>query len=235
MSERDITREYYLEFSSAFVRGSLLQDKTIELARKDLFEKPLAELSQYEQLELFEIGKAAKLKLHKFKITMGLARVQTVLGILRGLAPDSLLDVGSGRGVFLWPLLTEFKHLPVKCIDQNPIRCKDIEAVRKGGIERLSVLEGKIESVNLKPASFDIVTALEVLEHIDSPEEALVKALSLAKRFLIISVPSHEDDNEEHIHLFNRQSLSSILSRAGAKSCNIQYVHNHIIAVARVS
>lgn len=40
-----------------------------------------------------------------FKRTAALPRVRKVLGILHGLGPESVLDVGSGRGVFLCPLL----------------------------------------------------------------------------------------------------------------------------------
>ena len=35
----------------------------------------------------------------------------------RGLAPASLLDVGSGRGAFLWPLLEAFPGLPVIAVE----------------------------------------------------------------------------------------------------------------------
>ena len=48
-------------------------------------------------------------KLHKFKRIDELPRVRRVIGMLRGaLRPTSLLDVGSGRGAFLWPLLDAF-------------------------------------------------------------------------------------------------------------------------------
>ena len=52
-----------------------------------------------------------------------------VLGLLRGLlgaslelAAPRLLDVGSGRGAFLWPLLDAFPRLRVTAIDREA-RC----------------------------------------------------------------------------------------------------------------
>jgi hypothetical protein len=105
---------YYSELAQAFVRGRLSQpDATIE------------------------DGVRAGLRLHKFKHDTDLARVQRVLGILRGLAPQDLLDTGSGRGTFLWPLLAAFPALPVTSIDVSAQRAGDVHAVRKGGITRL--------------------------------------------------------------------------------------------------
>ncbi len=66
-----------------------------------------------------EDGSNAGLRLHKFKQNAELPRVKRVSGILRGLAPDSLLDIGSGRGTFLWPLLASFPSIQVTAIDWN--------------------------------------------------------------------------------------------------------------------
>ena len=75
---------------------------------------------------------------------------------------------------------------------------------------------------------------LEVLEHIPQAEQALAEAVRLARRFVILSVPSHADDNLEHIHLFSRERLSRLLQEAGATRVSTEAVHNHWIAVANV-
>ena len=97
----------------------------------------LGELTNLELCEIVEFGLAIGLHLHKFKRTMGLSRVQKVLGVLQGLAPINLLDVGSGRGSFLWPLLDAFPELLVTSIDKDERRVNDIQAVNKGGITNL--------------------------------------------------------------------------------------------------
>src|SRR5262249_48856867 len=76
-------------------------------------------------------------RLQKFKRTAGLPRVQRVLGILRGFHPQGVLDIGSGRGAFLWPLLDAFPTLPVIAIDRSPRRIADIAAVHRGGVTNL--------------------------------------------------------------------------------------------------
>jgi ubiquinone/menaquinone biosynthesis C-methylase UbiE len=82
--------------------------------------------------------------------------------------------------------------------------------------------------------SFDAVTFLEVLEHLTRPAQALAEAVRVARRFVIVSVPSKPDDNPEHIHLFDSATLEVMLRDAGAKRVNVQFVLNHIVATAGV-
>src|SRR5207237_88288 len=116
--------------------------------------------------QTFRAGQEAGLRLHKFKRTAGLPRVQKVLGILRGLDPADLLDIGSGRGVFLWPLLDAFPALQVIAFDRDPIRAAGLGAVGAGGLARLRAARMDIEALALPAASVEVATVLEVLEHI---------------------------------------------------------------------
>ena len=50
--------------------------------------------------EVLARGRAAGLKLHRFKKTMGLPRVRAVIGMLRGLSPESLLESGPAAASF---------------------------------------------------------------------------------------------------------------------------------------
>src|SRR6476620_8480200 len=90
---------YFVELAAAFVRGRLGErlDGEAAIAR----------------------GLEAGLRLHKFKRNSELPRVKKVIGLLRGLSPATLLDVGSGRGTFLWPLVDALPHLSVTSIDRD--------------------------------------------------------------------------------------------------------------------
>lgn len=184
--------------------------------------------------DLLKQARAAGLKLHRFKRTMDLPRVRAVLGALRGLAPESLVDFGSGRGVFLWPLLDAFPALPVTAVERDERRLGHLEAVRRGGIERLGVISGDASRLTFADGSFDGATVLEVLEHQDDPLPLAREAVRLARRFVIASVPSKPDDNPEHVQLFIGETLKALLMDAGAARVGIDYVLGHIIAVARV-
>lgn len=225
----ELEGKYFSKLAAAFVRGKL-QAKNFQ---DSLLKIPLSELNRDDQSKLISIGEKEGLKLHKFKRTMGLQRVSRVLGILRGLNPASLLDVGSGRGVFLWPLLDAFPELEVRVIEINPQRVDDIDAVNRGGITNVSAQLKDISSLDAdEMGKFDVVTMLEVLEHIADPENAIRNVLKVAGRFALFSVPLHEDDNPEHIHLFDSRQLAGLLEKNGSPRVKVDYVHNHMVIVA---
>ena len=183
---------------------------------------------------ILEAGREARLRLHRFKRTMGLARVERVLGALRGLAPTSLLDIGSGRGAFLWPLLDATPWLEITACDTLPHRVADIQAVSDGGFPKLTARLEDATELSFPDSSFDAVTALEVLEHIPDAQRAVAEAVRVARRFVIVSVPSQPDDNPEHIHLFSQTDLTRMFKVAGASRVSLDAVLNHTIVVARV-
>ncbi len=177
-------------------------------------------------------GEAAGLRLHRFKRTAELPRVRRVIGALRGLAPESLLDVGTGRGVFLWPLVDAMPDVRVLAIDRLAHRVADLAAVGRGGVERLAAARMDAVRLALADGSVDVVTVLEVLEHIPEAESAAREAMRVARRGVVATVPSHEDDNPEHIHLFDGERLGEMLRAAGARRVAVEHVRGHIVAVA---
>ncbi|MCX4240756.1 class I SAM-dependent methyltransferase [Paraliomyxa miuraensis] len=209
---------YYVELAAAFVRGRL----------------PALAAAGPDVEALVREGKAQGLSLHKFKRSATLPRVAKVLGILRGLMPGSLLDVGSGRGVFLWPLLHEMPWLSVTALDADPLRVRDLRAVHDGGIERLRALQGDAAALPVSDGVVDVATALEVLEHLTNPEDAAAELLRVASRFVVVSVPSGPDDNPQHIQLFTPDRLRDMFMDRGARRVQIEHVLGHMIAVIRV-
>ena len=203
------------QFAAAYVRGKL-PDACADLGEEELLRQ----------------GEAAGLRLNRFKRTSDLPRVRAALGAIRGIGPESLLDIGSGRGVFLWPLLDAFPQLAVTAIEPDARRRGHLEAVRDGGVGRLAVLGGEGETLPLADASFDVVTILEVLEHQERPLPLAREAVRVARRFVIASVPLHPDDNPEHVPLFTAKTLRDLLTAAGARSVRIDHVPGHIVAVA---
>jgi ubiquinone/menaquinone biosynthesis C-methylase UbiE len=207
---------YYSNLAAAFVQGKL------------------GMMPQFSVDEIIHTGLDAGLRLHKFKRNAELARVKKALGILRGLAVESLLDVGSGRGTFLFPLLDEFPDLAITAIDVSEQRAKDLNALRQGGLENFTAVRANVMQLGFENKSFDVVTLLEVMEHLAAPEKAAAEALRVARHFVILSVPSKEDDNPEHLHLFDAKRIETIFVSAGAKRIKFDYVLNHIIAVVKI-
>lgn len=224
----------YKDLAAAYVRGEgQIQDIGLP---EELMAVPLGELSEDRKDELVALGKAAELKMHYFKEKDELPRVQLVMGFLRGMVASgqiaSVLDVGSGRGAFLFPLLTEFPGLEVTSIDILPHRVALLQSVERGGVDNLHAMERNLCEWDGPEGAFDAVTLLEVLEHIPDVEKAVANAVRMAGRYIIVTVPSKPDDNPEHIHLFTKDMLSDMFLTAGCSKVKFDSLLNHLFMIA---
>ena len=206
---------HYLALAAAYARGAL--------------DRP-----ELDDQAALAAGVAANLRLHRFKRSAELPRVRRVIGALRGLGAGRLLDVGSGRGAFLWPLLDGLPEITVTAIDVIPHRVDCVEQVRRGGVARLSGARMDATCLGVADRSVDVVTLLEVLEHMPAPELAAAEAIRVARTAVIATVPSHEDDNPEHLRLYDGAALEALLLGAGARRVSIEHVRGHLVAVAGV-
>jgi ubiquinone/menaquinone biosynthesis C-methylase UbiE len=206
---------HYLALAAAYARGTL--------ARPEL-----------DDAAAIAAGEAAGLRLHRFKRTGELPRVRRVIGALRGLGASTIVDLGTGRGAFLWPVLDAMPELSVIAVDRLAHRVEDIARVRAGGVARVATARMDACALALADRAADVVTALEVLEHLWHPAAAAREAMRVARRAVVATVPSHEDDNPEHVQLFTPLALERLFEEAGASRVSIDHVLNHIVAVAMV-
>lgn len=214
---------------ASYIKGFLIKHHIEhELADKDL---DLLEEDDYNQLD--EIGRTYNLKLYYFKEKEDLARVKIVLGFLKNIYPNTLLDVGSGRGVFLFPLLRDFPNTSVTSLDILDKRIEILNYIQLGGIKRLNPVHANICDVAFADSSFDVVTMLEVLEHIPDVKKAIQNAVRIAKNFIVVTVPSKEDNNPEHIHLLTKDILISLFHDCGVTNIKFGGVNGHLFLVAK--
>lgn len=206
---------YYENLVEAYVMGHIL--------RHNLEVQPTS---------LIEWGKEQKLKLYHFKKKEYLPRVKRVLGFLKGNSFENLLDVGSGRGVFLFPFMEEFPWIDVTSIDILPHRVEFLENIHIGGVGNLHPKKANLCEQPFAEHSFDVVTMLEVLEHIPDVENAVKAAVKMARKYIIVSVPSKPDDNPEHIHLLTKERLTDLFEKAGCTKLKFDGVNGHLIMVA---
>lgn len=178
-------------------------------------------------------------KFHYFKVKEDLPRVQVVLGFLRGIVAagqcQSLLDVGSGRGVFLFPLLRDFPGMDVTSLDILPHRVELLQCLHDGGISNLHPQQADICTWDAPDKSFDVLTMLEVMEHIPDTESVVRNAIRLARNYIVVSVPSKPDDNPEHIHLFSNEDLQRLFLENGCSKVKFMSVTNHRVMCATLS
>lgn len=175
---------------------------------------------------------AANVRLHRFKRSATLPRVRVALGALRGFSPSRILDIGSGRGVFLWTLLDAMPGAKVTAVDLRADRVRELRCLQKGGWPGFACARMDATALGLADSAFDIVTILEVLEHLPHPGSAAAEAMRVARCAVVFSVPSGVDDNPEHLHVLDPSRLEAMFRAGGARRLSFTYVPGHVVGVA---
>ena len=226
---------YYNNFAVCAIRGYLKRKGLTALLADELLNKDVSELTESDILEIFSACEKTDIKLYRFKRSdRTLPRVHKVLGFLKGISFENLLDVGSGRGVFLLPFMEEFPYTSVTSVDILDKRIDLLSDIKNGGIDRLTVKKASICDCPFPEKSFDVVTLLEVLEHIPDVESAIRSAVSIAKNYIIVTVPSKEDSNPEHIHLLTKERLTEYFNACGVSKLSFDGVPGHLFMIARI-
>ncbi len=230
----EFTEKYDIRTAAAWILGHARRTGVPAL-REELLRKTSDGCSEEELLEIVSAGYLAELKLYPFKSgTQSLARTRRVLGFLRSVSFESLLDVGSGRGVFLIPFMKEFPWVRVTALDLLEKRIVFLNELADGGFGRLRAEQRDVCVQPFPDRSFDVVSMLEVLEHIPDVEKAAASAVRMARRYVVVTVPSKPDGNPEHIHLLTKDRLTRIFGAAGCERLHFDGVEGHLFMVAAV-
>lgn len=116
----------------------------------------------------------------------------------------------------------------------------DIDPAHGAGVpDRVKFVVGTLEAVPLANASFDVVLALDVLEHTEDDLAALQEALRLLKAdgLLVITVPAlpflwgRQDVVSGHWRRYTKKSLAALLQRAGLTHYQISYFNTLLFPV----
>ena len=60
-------------------------------------------------------------------------------------------------------------------------------------------------------------------------------AVRMAKKFVVVTVPSKPDSNPEHIHLLTKDILTRLFTAAGCGHLHFDGVEGHLFLVAPVA
>lgn len=232
MEEMELRSRYDVPTAAAWILGHARRTGVPALPHT-LRGKTAGACSEAELLEILRAGEDAELKLYPFKADSRiLPRVSRVLGFLRSVSFNTLLDVGSGRGVFLIPFLKTFPHVQTTSIDLKDTWVTFQRELADGGGLRLRVAQRDLCSQPWPDRSFDVVTLLEVLEHIPEVGKAINAAVRMAKKYVVVTVPSKKDNNPEHIHLLTKDLLTQLFRTAGCSRLHFDGVEGHLFMVA---
>lgn len=165
------------------------------------------------------------------------ARREIIFDLVRRHAPDpssSLLDVGTGTGGNLLCFQRELPGTTCTGIEPDPVARQFCDRlgldVRDGLAERLDAPDGQV----------DIVTAIDVLEHVDHDEVAAAEIARVLRPggLAVVSVPAYQwmwgphDELNHHKRRYVRPEAEALLARADLEIVRSTYFNTLLLPVA---
>lgn len=138
---------------------------------------------------------------------------------------DEVLDVGAGIGYGLNLLAIRAKHVSGVDIDEKAIDyCERHVRGKNPKLKDLKVYDGY--HLPYKDKSFDVITSIDVIEHVEKYDEFITELLRVARKAVILSTPNRRPEytnpdgtprNYWHLREWNRKELNDILKKHGVK------------------
>lgn len=110
--------------------------------------------------------------------------LSTLDRMVDGLEPKKVLEVGAGEGEILERLATRFPAASVQGID-----LPDDDLAQEWARRGVTAEFGDATAMRFADGEFDLVLAIEVLEHIPQPEKALREMARVVSGTVVFSVP----------------------------------------------
>jgi SAM-dependent methyltransferase len=138
-----------------------------------------------------------------------------IFNLLKGVSFTSVLDAGCGTGILLERISEKFPHVRLTGVEYSP---QGLEIAR----QRLPNSEFHVLDLSRQVLSgkFDLVTCIDILEHIPDDRAALRNLMAMTGGHLILSVPlgrlfKVEAERMGHVHGYTRADLETKIREAG--------------------
>jgi len=148
---------------------------------------------------------------------------KSILSLLSHIDFDSVLDIGCGDG-HLCHLFRERGIRNVAGVDISKTRV----AICASQYQECEFKQGSAYDIPYKDNSFDLVTAIEVIEHLEEPLKALKDIKRVSKKYIMFQVPYNEVIKEEacphclkpfyprgHIQSFDERKIEGLCEKCG--------------------
>lgn len=137
---------------------------------------------------------------------------QNLEGCLAQCQPSRLLDVGTGEGELISTYVDVFGDIPMAAID-----LPDHELATNWGDRATDNLFADAEKLPFQDSTFDLVTCIEVLEHVPHPELVMAEIARVASDRVLLSVPN------EPIWRISNMARGAYLKELGNTPGHIQH------------
>jgi 2-polyprenyl-3-methyl-5-hydroxy-6-metoxy-1,4-benzoquinol methylase len=99
---------------------------------------------------------------------------------------NSFLDAGCGEGLSIQNITRKGQEFNVYGIDSSFFAIQVAKKIHS----RFTFIQGDVLNLPFKDSSFKLVICLEVLEHLEEPEQGLKEILRVSEKFMLLSVPN---------------------------------------------
>lgn len=189
----------------------------------------MAEQSYYQNPELWAA--------HHFLTPAEALRLQQCADLIPS-TTTTLLDVGCGNGAFMAYLEARKTTITLLGIERS-------EAARQAAVCRAPVQAGSIDSLPSADRAYDLVAAMEVIEHLPYQvyEQSLAELERVAAKHILISVPYRERrsrvicpycncrfDSNYHMRRFDEAVMQQLFRSFRLKQFQLVYVDDYWLA-----
>ncbi len=147
-----------------------------------------------------------------------LAFYEAIAATCAAFEPRSVVDVGCGTGAFLAELLRQCSTLE-RVVGIDHARA-GIDQLRKT-LPRAEGIIGDIHELDRFRDEFELVICMEVLEHVDRPQQvlAVLERMCAPGGRIVITVPNGVNDTYAgHLHFWSAAALRELLEPLGSTS-----------------
>lgn len=146
--------------------------------------------------------------------------------ILRDLEkPKRVLDAACGEGFAVQKIGNMLAGADIFGLDKS----EDVLNIAKSVAVQMTTKKGRIENIPFESNKFDLVFALEILEHLKNPEQGLKEINRVCKKYCIISVPNEPwfswcnvirlknvkrlGRNKEHVNFWGKKEIVELVGK----------------------
>jgi len=141
-----------------------------------------------------------------------------------------ILDIGCGTGLMIKKIKNKFKNSQILGIDSSS------EAVRFCKKRGLDIILASADKTNQTSSSFDLIMALDLIEHVKQDTNALKEFNRILKNngYILITVPAFEflfdihDKLADHKRRYTTKKLKLKLKSTGFKIIKISYYNTFL-------
>ncbi|MCK4744785.1 class I SAM-dependent methyltransferase [Candidatus Parcubacteria bacterium] len=151
--------------------------------------------------------------------------IRQIVEIVQSLKISGILDAGCGEGLIIHNIL---RKIPKVKIDAFDISEQALENAKKI-LPNNNFFQGDITDIKLPSNDYDLIIALEILEHLENPEAALRELKRATKKYCLISVPwepffslgnlscgkniKRIGKDKEHLQFWNKKEIVGIVEK----------------------